>query len=445
MPSFTNVKALGLFDHLSLKSEDFEAEHHRPVIKVTGMPGKHVPPGPLAVANDLLGAVPPTNGWMHELGHQDAEDAEIQTGCRIYISRDTLLVNELKDIPKWLQEKRIDLMLIHLGGTTIPGPSMPLIMVTMDAKQGIEMIEMMNPDVTIPIHCDDYDVFLSPRSDFEKAVKGFVLPPWSNKQDTFKMTRFRPCIDLHAGQVKQIVGGTLDSTSAALQTNYVSQHPPAHFAQLYRDNELTGAHVIMLGPGNDGPAKEALQAWSGGLQVGGGINDKNAKEWMDAGAEKVIITSYLFPEGRFSQERLDAVLQALGGDKNKLVIDLSCRRRGEDSWFVAMNKWQTLTDMEVNQESIRSLEPYCSEFLIHAADNEGLQKGVDEKLVERLSQWCSIPVTYAGGGRHLEDLENVKKLSNGKVDLTIGSALDCFGGSGVKFDDCVAWNRKQDN
>ncbi|CEF84965.1 Histidine biosynthesis bifunctional protein hisB [Fusarium graminearum] len=259
------------------------------------------------------------------------------------------------------------------------------------------------------------------------------------------MTRFRPCIDLHAGQVKQIVGGTLDSTSAALQTNYVSQHPPAHFAQLYRDNELHGAHVIMLGSGNDGPAKEALQAWPGGLQVGGGINDKNAKEWMDAGAEKVIITSYLFPEGRFSQERLDAVLEALGCDKNKLVIDLSCRRRGEDSWFVAMNKWQTITDMEVNQESIKSLEPYCSEFLIHAADNEGLQKGVDEKLVERLAQWCSIPVTYAGGGRHLEDLENVKRLSNGKVDLTIGSALDCFGGSGVKFDDCVAWNKKQDN
>lgn len=159
--------------------------------------------------------------------------------------------------------------------------------------------------------------------------------------------------------------------------------------------------------------------------------------------------------------RLDAVLQALGGDKNKLVVDLSCRRRGEDSWFVAMNKWQTITDMEVNQgrssppanmlkvnhspgtESIKSLEPYCSEFLIHAADNEGLQRGVDENLVQRLSEWCSIPVTYAGGGRHLEDLENVKRLSNGKVDLTIGSALDCFGGSGVKFDDCVAWNKKQ--
>ncbi|KJZ74041.1 1-(5-phosphoribosyl)-5-[(5- phosphoribosylamino)methylideneamino] imidazole-4-carboxamide isomerase [Hirsutella minnesotensis 3608] len=257
------------------------------------------------------------------------------------------------------------------------------------------------------------------------------------------MTQFRPCIDLHAGQVKQIVGGTLDSTSSTLQTNYVSQHPAAHYAKLYRDNALEGAHVIMLGPGNDESARQALQAWPGHLQVGGGINDKNAKEWIDAGASKVIITSFLFPEGRFSQPRLDAVLEALDGDKNKLVIDLSCRRRGQEScWFVAMNKWQTLTDMEVTQESIQSLEPYCSEFLIHAADNEGLQKGIDEELVERLAKWCSIPVTYAGGGRNLQDLELVRRLSGGKVDLTIGSALDCFGGSGVKFDDCVEWNKR---
>lgn len=259
------------------------------------------------------------------------------------------------------------------------------------------------------------------------------------------MTRFRPCIDLHAGQVKQIVGGTLDSSTSELKTNFVSPHPPAHFARLYRDNGLTGAHVIMLGPKNDDAAREALAAWPGGLQVGGGINDRNAREWIEAGAEKVIITSFLFPEGKFSQSRLDAVLEALGGDKTKLVIDLSCRRRGEDSWFVAMNKWQTITDMEVNPESIKKLEPYCSEFLIHAADNEGLQKGVDEKLVARLAEWCSIPVTYAGGGRHLKDLEAVKKMSQGKVDLTIGSALDCFGGNGVRLEDCVNWNKKQNS
>ncbi|KAK4190077.1 phosphoribosylformimino-5-aminoimidazole carboxamide ribotide isomerase [Podospora australis] len=258
------------------------------------------------------------------------------------------------------------------------------------------------------------------------------------------MTRFRPCIDLHAGQVKQIVGGTLDSKTSSLQTNFVSPHPPAYFANLYKENALAGAHVIMLGPGNKEAAKESLAAWPNGLQVGGGITDANAKEWIEAGAEKVIITSYLFPKGTFSQERLDAVLAALDGDKSKLVIDLSCRRKGEDTWFVAMDKWQTITDMEVSEESIKKLEPYCSEFLIHAADNEGLQKGIDENLVERLAEWCSIPVTYAGGGRNLEDLEMVKRLSKGKVDLTIGSALDCFGGSGVTLAECVEWNRKQE-
>ncbi|KAI1144543.1 Phosphoribosylformimino-5-aminoimidazole carboxamide ribotide isomerase [Hypoxylon sp. FL0543] len=257
------------------------------------------------------------------------------------------------------------------------------------------------------------------------------------------MTRFRPCIDLHAGQVKQIVGGTLDSSTDELKTNYVSQHSAGYYARLYRDHGLEGAHVIMLGPGNEDAAKEALAAWPGHLQVGGGISDHNAALWMERGASKVIITSFLFPGGKFSQERLDAVLTALGGRKDHLVIDLSCRRRGDDKWFVAMNKWQTITDMEVNQEAIKSLEPYCSEFLIHAADNEGLQKGIDEKLVQSLAEWCSIPVTYAGGGRNLDDLELVKRLSDGKVDLTIGSALDCFGGTGVKFDDCVAWNAKQ--
>ncbi|KAK5627834.1 hypothetical protein RRF57_003549 [Xylaria bambusicola] len=158
------------------------------------------------------------------------------------------------------------------------------------------------------------------------------------------------------------------------------------------------------------------------------------------------------------QERLDALLAALGGDKNKLVIDLSCRRKGDDTWFVAMNKWQTITDMEVTEGGFHtiqyyayeppvniggSLEPYCSEFLIHAADNEGLQKGIDEKLVQKLATWCTIPVTYAGGGRNLDDLELVKRLSNGRLDLTIGSALDCFGGTGVKFNDCVKWNAEQ--
>lgn len=260
------------------------------------------------------------------------------------------------------------------------------------------------------------------------------------------MTRFRPCIDLHAGQVKQIVGGTLidsDNASKQLRTNFVSPLPSPHFASLYQKHDLIGAHVIMLGPGNEAAARDALATWPDALQVGGGIHDGNAARWIEAGAHKVIITSFLFPGGRFSQERLNTILASLGGDKDRLVIDLSCRRVA-DKWFVAMNKWQTITDMEVNQESIKQLEPYCSEFLIHAADNEGLQRGIDEALVARLTEWCTIPVTYAGGGRNLDDLDLVKRLSGGKVDLTIGSALDCFGGNGVKLLDCVEWNRKQE-
>ncbi|KAH7087395.1 hypothetical protein FB567DRAFT_524954 [Paraphoma chrysanthemicola] len=257
------------------------------------------------------------------------------------------------------------------------------------------------------------------------------------------MTRFRPCIDLHAGSVKQIVGGTLSTTAPdVLKTNWTSEHPSAYYASLYKQHALAGAHVIMLGPGNDEAAKEALGAWKDGMQVGGGITEKNAKTWIELGAERVIITSYLFPESKFSMDRLKAVLTALDNDKSKLVIDLSCRRK-DDKWFVATNKWQTITDFELNQDSISLLEPHCSEFLIHAADVEGLQRGIDHELVTKLAEWCAIPVTYAGGGRSIEDLELVKKLSQGKVDLTIGSALDIFGGSGVKFEDCVKWNKEQ--
>jgi phosphoribosylformimino-5-aminoimidazole carboxamide ribotide isomerase len=161
------------------------------------------------------------------------------------------------------------------------------------------------------------------------------------------MTKFRPCIDLHSGQVKQIVGGTLTEQEADLKTNYVSKHSARYYAKLYREHNLSGSHVIMLGPGNDDAAKQALIAWPNGLQVGGGITNKNAAQWIELGAERVIITSFLFPNGSFSQERLESVLQALGGVKERLVIDLSCRRKG-DTWFVAMNKWQTITDFEVN-------------------------------------------------------------------------------------------------
>ncbi|KAJ2557592.1 Enzyme that catalyzes the fourth step in the histidine pathway [Coemansia sp. RSA 1933] len=255
-------------------------------------------------------------------------------------------------------------------------------------------------------------------------------------------TKFRPCIDLHNGQVKQIVGGTLnDSNATQLQTNFVSTLPSTHYADLYREHKLTGGHIIMLGPNNEQAAMKALAAWPDAMQVGGGINADIAQLWVDRGASKVIVTSWLFVNGRFSRTRLDAMEQSVG--RNRLVVDLSCRRREDRSWVVAMDRWQTLTDMVVDQETLHMLAQHCSEFLVHAADVEGLCGGIDQDLVTALGRWSPIPVTYAGGASSIDDLELVDRLSNGKVDLTIGSALDIFGGSQIKFDDCVAWNNSK--
>ncbi|CAD6590193.1 MAG: Enzyme that catalyzes the fourth step in the histidine pathway [Tremellales sp. Tagirdzhanova-0007] len=261
-------------------------------------------------------------------------------------------------------------------------------------------------------------------------------------------TQFRPCIDLHQGVVKQIVGATLDldhallhpaGPSSKLKVNFVAKHPPSYYAELYRQHRLTGGHIIKLGPGNDGAAREALSAWRGGMQVGGGITEENAGEWLEAGAEKVIVTSYLFPAGRFDLARLRALSAKVG--REKLVVDISCRKRG-GGWLIAMNGWKTLTDTSVTRESITMIEEHCSELLIHAADVEGLCQGIDEELVQRLGEWVTIPCTYAGGARDISDLALVERLSGGRVDLTFGSSLDIFGGTGVLFTDLVAADRE---
>lgn len=256
------------------------------------------------------------------------------------------------------------------------------------------------------------------------------------------MTLFRPCIDLHDGVVKQIVGGTLDSATAPLETNFVSEKPPRHFAELYAADGLAGGHVIQLGPGNEEAASEALAAYPGGLQIGGGITPENAASWIERGASHVIATSCLFDSaGRFLPERAEALRDAVG--RERLVLDLSCRREG-DSWRVAMNRWQTPTDLTIDPATLDELAGYCAEFLIHAADVEGLQAGIDRELVTRLADWGRIPLTYAGGARSLDDLRLVAELSRGRVDLTIGSALDIFGGNGARYRDCIAFNSRQE-
>lgn len=250
---------------------------------------------------------------------------------------------------------------------------------------------------------------------------------------------FRPCIDLHEGKVKQIVGGTLGEQPGELRTNFVAEQSSAWFADLYRRDGLRGGHVIMLGPGNETAAREALAAYPGGLQIGGGMTIENAAQWLDAGASHVIVTSWVFRDGRLEWDRLRALVAAIG--KERLVLDLSCRRRG-DAYYVVTDRWQKFTELAVGPEALETLAAYCDEFLVHAVDVEGLCQGIDERLTRLLGDHSPLPSTYAGGAKSLQDLVEVTRIGRGRVDLTIGSALDIFGGSGVRYADAVAFNRR---
>ncbi|HWN95386.1 MAG TPA: phosphoribosylformimino-5-aminoimidazole carboxamide ribotide isomerase [Methylomirabilota bacterium] len=250
---------------------------------------------------------------------------------------------------------------------------------------------------------------------------------------------FRPCIDLHEGKVKQIVGGTLNDRGAGMRTNFVSEKSAAWFAELYRRDGLKGGHVILLGPGNERAAREALNAYPGGMHLGGGVNLDNARAWLKAGASHVIVTSSVFRDGRVDWDRLQQLVTAIG--KQRLVLDLSCRKR-EGEYFVVTDRWQKFTKERISEELLSRLATSCDEFLVHAADVEGLCRGIDDELVAKLAEWTPIPTTYAGGAKSLADLEEVTRVGQGKIDLTIGSALDIFGGHGVKYSEVVEFNRR---
>lgn len=244
--------------------------------------------------------------------------------------------------------------------------------------------------------------------------------------------RFRPCIDIHNGQVKQIVGGSLRDEGDSAQENFVSEQTAAWYASLYRRDGLSGGHVILLN-GTASPwyeatrqqALSALSAYPGGLQLGGGVTPENAEEWLDAGASHVIVTSYVFRDGRIQYENLEKMKKAAG--RERLVLDLSCRKRG-DSYFIVTDRWQKFTAEKVTPALLDELSQSCSEFLIHAADVEGKAAGIEKDLVFLLGGWKGIPVTYAGGIAEESDLDLVKRLGKDRLDVTIGSALDLFGG-----------------
>ena len=244
--------------------------------------------------------------------------------------------------------------------------------------------------------------------------------------------RFRPCIDIHNGKVKQIVGVSLTDVQDQASENFVSEQDASFYAELYKKAGIKGGHVILLN-GHDSPYYEstkeqailALHTYPGGLQIGGGVNPENAGEYLDAGASHVIVTSYVFQNGQVRYDRLDRLKKAVG--KEHLVLDLSCRRR-ENSYYIVTNRWQTFTELRLIPEVLEELSGWCDEFLVHGVDVEGKAQGIDQELVQLLARYNGNKVTYAGGVKNFDDLELLKNYGNDKIDVTIGSALDLFGG-----------------
>lgn len=252
--------------------------------------------------------------------------------------------------------------------------------------------------------------------------------------------KFRPCIDLHNGKVKQIVGSTLkDDDPSSLKENFVSDLSPSYYASLFKKDNFTGGHVIMLGKGNETAAEDAILAWKEGLQLGGGINDANAKFWLERGAAAVIVTSYVFNDGFIDWTNLDKIAAITG--KQRLVLDLSCKKR-DNKYYIVTNRWQVFTDVFLDRKLFSDLSDYCFEFLIHAVDVEGGCKGIDTELLSLLAEYSPIPVTYAGGIRDMNDIKIIQEKGKGKIDFTVGSALDIFGGSGIKYEDLVQWMKE---
>ena len=244
--------------------------------------------------------------------------------------------------------------------------------------------------------------------------------------------KFRPCIDIHNGKVKQIVGGSLSDKGDMAIENYTSNLNADFYAEKYKKDGLKGGHIILLNPktsehyeATKQQAMLALNAYPGGMQIGGGITAENAAEYMNAGASHVIVTSYVFKNGEIHWDNLKKLVEAVG--KEHVVLDVSCRKK-DGKYFVVTDRWQVFSNVEVDAELLAALAEYCDEFLVHGVDVEGKSSGVEKELVALLANWNKIPITYAGGIGSIADLEEFRKISEGKLDFTIGSALDLFGG-----------------
>ncbi len=244
--------------------------------------------------------------------------------------------------------------------------------------------------------------------------------------------QFRPCIDIHAGKVKQIVGSSVTDASICVQENFVSEKGAASFAQLYKEKKIRGGHIILLDKKgtlsyeeSKMQAKSALMQYPGGLQIGGGITPQTALEFLEAGASHVIVTSYVFCDGKINYDRLEEMTKLVG--KERLVLDVSARRKGQD-YYVVTDRWQKFTEEKISEEFLSELSAFADEFLIHAVDVEGKNSGIEKDLVQALALWGKIPLTYAGGISSMEDIDTIYQMGQGRINVTIGSAMDTFGG-----------------
>ena len=258
--------------------------------------------------------------------------------------------------------------------------------------------------------------------------------------------RFRPCIDIHNGKVKQIVGGSLKDEGNQASTNFTSELDAAWYARQYQKDHLKGGHIILLNPvgseyyeATKKQAMGALAAYPGGMQIGGGITADNAQEYLDSGASHVIVTSYVFQDGIFHEERLQKLVNAVG--KEHVVLDLSCRRK-DGKFYVVTDRWQKFTELALSHKVLNELSKYCDEFLIHAVDVEGKARGIEQELVKFIGNYTGNPITYAGGVHSMEDLYLLKELGRNRMNVTIGSALDLFGGS-MKWEDVLTVCREK--
>lgn len=245
--------------------------------------------------------------------------------------------------------------------------------------------------------------------------------------------RFKPCIDIHNGRVKQIIGSSLRDEGDTAKDNFVSGQDGAFYGKLYREKGLQGGHIILLNPQSSPyyeedikQAKAALQAYPGGLQLGGGVTAQNAADFIKMGATHVIVTSYVFQDGKIEYRRLQELVEAVG--KEHLVLDLSCRKK-DGEYYIVTDRWQKFTDVKIEHKTLEKLKEYCDEFLIHAVDVEGKASGIEEELLNILAGWSGLPMTYAGGIRNMNDIEKIQNIGKGKIDFTVGSALDLFGGT----------------